>query len=136
MVRKAFLRGLPPEETKRWVARRKAAVVLAVRRGLITRAEACRRYQLSEEEFSSWQWSFDTYGIDGLRIKHIQRYDRGHSSRLAKSVSAAVSTRPKEPSASLQEGSQQSPALNLPVPERVSAQSSVLTGPASASART
>ena len=42
---------LPPPNTKRWVIRRKAAVVAAVRVGEITVEEACRRYQLSEEEF-------------------------------------------------------------------------------------
>jgi hypothetical protein len=46
---------LPPLTTKRWVARRKAAVVAAVRAGVITVDEACRRYQLSEEEFLAWQ---------------------------------------------------------------------------------
>jgi Protein of unknown function (DUF1153) len=136
MARKNLLRGLPPAGTKRWMARRKAAVVLAVRRDLITQEEACRRYELSEEEFSSWQWSFDNYGIDGLRIKHIQRYDRRHSSPLAKAVPTAASSTPKTSSASLQERSQQSLAPNIPVPERVSAQSSVLIGPASTSART
>jgi Protein of unknown function (DUF1153) len=38
---------LPPPDTKRWVVRRKAAVVAAVRAGVITVQEACRRYQLS-----------------------------------------------------------------------------------------
>ena len=55
MVRVPALDGLPPVDTKRWVARRKAAVLAAVRRGLITQEEVCRRYELSEEEFSSWQ---------------------------------------------------------------------------------
>ena len=38
---------LPPPNTKRWVARRKAAVVAAVRSGRITMDEALRRYQLT-----------------------------------------------------------------------------------------
>ena len=42
---------LPPANTKRWVVRRKAAVVAAVQGGKITLAEACRRSQLTEEEF-------------------------------------------------------------------------------------
>ena len=46
---------LPPPNTRRWVIRRKAAVVAAVRAGDITLEEACRRYQLSEAEFLSWQ---------------------------------------------------------------------------------
>jgi hypothetical protein len=36
---------LPPPNTRRWVARRKAAVVAAVRRGTITMEEALRRYK-------------------------------------------------------------------------------------------
>ena len=50
---------LPPPNTKRWVIRRKAAVVAAVRAGEITVEEACRRYQLSEEEFFAWQRAFE-----------------------------------------------------------------------------
>ncbi|MBV8093000.1 MAG: DUF1153 domain-containing protein [Acetobacteraceae bacterium] len=65
---------LPPPDTKRWVVRRKAAVVAAVRAGVITVQEACRRYQLSEEEFSAWQRAFDVYGLRGLRTTRIQSY--------------------------------------------------------------
>ena len=46
---------LPPADTKRWVVRRKAAVVTAVRNGAISLEEAYRRYHLSEEEFLSWE---------------------------------------------------------------------------------
>jgi hypothetical protein len=42
---------LPAPGTIRWIARRKAAIVAAVRSGAIGLAEACRRYELSEEEF-------------------------------------------------------------------------------------
>jgi hypothetical protein len=49
---------LPPANTKRWVVRRKAAVVAAVRAGRITMQEALQRYQLTEEEFLSWQRAF------------------------------------------------------------------------------
>jgi len=38
---------LPSPDTKRWVVRRKAVVVNAVRSGSITLQEACRRYRLS-----------------------------------------------------------------------------------------
>jgi hypothetical protein len=66
--------GLPPPNTTRWVVRRKAAVVAAVRAGVITVEEACRRYQLSEEEFVSWQRAFEAFGVRGLRATRIQRY--------------------------------------------------------------
>ena len=46
---------LPPPNTKRWVIRRKAEVVVAVRGGLLTLDDACRRYGLTTEEFAAWQ---------------------------------------------------------------------------------
>ena len=48
----------PSPNTRRWVARRKAAVVAAVTNGVITIEEACHRYQMSEEEFFAWQRAF------------------------------------------------------------------------------
>jgi transposase-like protein len=65
---------LPPPGTKRWIARHKAAVVAAVRSGAIAFEEACRRYELSEEEFSSWVRGIETYGIPGLRSTRLQIY--------------------------------------------------------------
>lgn len=65
---------LPPPDTKRWVIRRKAEVVAAVRGGLITLEEACRRYSLSVEEFLSWQRAIDRNGLPGLRITRVQDY--------------------------------------------------------------
>ena len=65
---------LPPANTKRWVIRRKAAVVAAVRSGKITMEEALRRYQLTEEEFLSWQRAFETHGLPGLRATRVQQY--------------------------------------------------------------
>ena len=65
---------LPPADTRRWVARRKAAVVAAVQNGKITLEEACRRYQLTEEEFRSWQRAYDSHGLAGLRATRVQQY--------------------------------------------------------------
>lgn len=65
---------LPPTDTKRWVARRKAAVVTAVRSGAISIEEACRRYHLSEEEFLAWERRIETDGVAGLRITRLQIY--------------------------------------------------------------
>ncbi len=65
---------LPPPDTKRWVARRKAAVVTAVRSGAISLEEACRRYRLSEEEFLAWERGIDAHGVAGLRITRLQIY--------------------------------------------------------------
>jgi hypothetical protein len=65
---------LPPEGTKRWVMRRKAQVVAAVRSGLLTFEEACGRYRLSEEEFKSWMALLDRHGLRGLRATRVQEY--------------------------------------------------------------
>jgi hypothetical protein len=65
---------LPPPNIKRWVVRRKAAVVAAVRSGRITMEDALRRYQLTEEEFLSWQRAFETHGLAGLRATRVQQY--------------------------------------------------------------
>jgi transposase-like protein len=71
---------LPPPNTKRWVVRRKAAVVAAVQAGRITMEEACRRYQLTEEEFREWQRAYDTHGLPGLRATRLQQYRHPPSS--------------------------------------------------------
>lgn len=65
---------LPPPETKRWVIRRKAEVVAAVRGGLISLEEACKRYTLTIEEFLSWQRLMESHGMRGLRATRIQDY--------------------------------------------------------------
>ncbi len=68
------IHDLPPSDIKRWGIRRKAAVVAAVRAGLITIEEACERYSLSTEEFLSWQRLIDSHGVRGLRVTKIQDY--------------------------------------------------------------
>ena len=65
---------LPPPDTKRWVIRRKAEVVAAVNGGLLTIDEVCERYQLTLEEFASWQRAVDRSGMQGLRVTRIQHY--------------------------------------------------------------
>jgi hypothetical protein len=75
---------LPPPDTKRWVVRRKAVVVNAVRSGSISLQEACRRYRLSVEEFLAWQRAIDRYGIPGLRVTRLQIYRDTDEARAAK----------------------------------------------------
>jgi Protein of unknown function (DUF1153) len=75
--------SLPSDNTKRWVARRKAAVVGAVRCGELTLEQACQRYQLSEEEFRSWERAYDIHGLAGLRVTRFQRYRIRGSSRAS-----------------------------------------------------
>ena len=70
----ASLDSLPPTDTKRWVIRRKAEVVAAVRAGIISLEEACKRYTLSIEEFLSWQRLVESHGLPGLRVTRLQDY--------------------------------------------------------------
>lgn len=65
---------LPPSGTRRWVIRRKAEVVAAVRGGLLSLDEACARYTLTVEEFLAWQSSINEHGLAGLRTTRIQQY--------------------------------------------------------------
>ncbi|MFC4725186.1 DUF1153 domain-containing protein [Glycocaulis abyssi] len=65
---------LPAANTKRWVIRRKAEVVAAVRGGLISLDEACERYRLTVEEFLGWQRAIERHGLAGLRTTRIQDY--------------------------------------------------------------
>ncbi len=73
---------LPPPDTNRWVARRKAAVLAALRSGAITMEEACRRYALSEEELLAWQRAFEAHGLPGLRATRV----RGNHARRSKTA--------------------------------------------------
>ena len=65
---------LPAPDTKRWVIRRKAEVVAAVRGGLLSLEEACNRYTLTVVEFLAWQKAIDRHGLAGLRTTRIQQY--------------------------------------------------------------
>ncbi|PKP75164.1 MAG: DUF1153 domain-containing protein [Alphaproteobacteria bacterium HGW-Alphaproteobacteria-6] len=65
---------LPPAETRRWVASRKARVVRAVAYGLMPLKEALERYQLSEEEFATWREAVERHGEKALKVTAIQKY--------------------------------------------------------------
>ncbi len=65
---------LPPPDTTRWVARRKAVVVNAVRSGVMKLEDACRYYALSVEEFAAWERAIEAHGVPGLRVTRLQIY--------------------------------------------------------------
>lgn len=65
---------LPPKETRRWVASRKAVIVQALAHGLIARAEVLQRYGLSDEELDIWADAVKKHGIAGLKVTAIQKY--------------------------------------------------------------
>ena len=80
---------LPDPATKRWVIRRKAEVVAAVRGGLLTLDEACARYSLTFEEFLSWQRAIDRHGLPGLRTTRLQDYRASADAELALGAESA-----------------------------------------------
>jgi Protein of unknown function (DUF1153) len=75
---------LPAPDTKRWVARRKAAIINAVRNGEMDVEEACRHYKLSTEEFAAWERAIEAHGVPGLRVTRLQIYRDAPPTRLAK----------------------------------------------------
>ena len=76
------LADLPAPDTKRWVPRRKAEVVAAVRGGLLSLEDACERYALTVEEFLSWQRNVERYGLHGLRA--TQQFEHRANDRHSK----------------------------------------------------
>ena len=80
---------LPPADTTRWVARRKAQVVAAVESGLMTIDEVMLRYRLSLEEFCAWQRAMDRAGVRGLRVAWSQQ-DRASRRRRQEAVSSRL----------------------------------------------
>ena len=65
---------LPPEDTRRWVASRKAAVIRGLQTGLITDEEAMARWDLSEEELDSWKSALSQHGEAALKVTRTQVY--------------------------------------------------------------
>ena len=65
---------LPPPDTRRWVASRKALVVRGVIYGLITQAEAQDRYAISEDEFQEWLRAVTLHGEEALKATALQKY--------------------------------------------------------------
>lgn len=73
-VEAAVLAQLPPADTRRWVASRKSQVVAAVKEGLLTLEGACQRYQLTAEEFASWERLIERHGTGGLKVTHLKSF--------------------------------------------------------------
>ena len=65
---------LPEPGVARWVASRKAAVVKAVRHGLVPRAEVLERYGISGEELDAWMEAVDRHGEAALKATSLRRY--------------------------------------------------------------
>jgi hypothetical protein len=77
---------LPPKDTVRWMASRKASVVRAVGAGLLSTEEACARYGITGDEFLVWQIRLDHHGVQGLRVcalKHIKQQQSPTEARIS-----------------------------------------------------
>jgi hypothetical protein len=72
------LRDLPQADCGRWVTRRKAQVVLAIRGGLLGLEEALERYRLTQDELIAWGLLWDHHGMRGLRTTQLKNY-RAHT---------------------------------------------------------
>jgi hypothetical protein len=62
----------PPSNTKRWVIRRKAEVVAAVRGSLLSLDDAGKPYKLTINEFVMWQRLTDRHRLPSLRATKVQ----------------------------------------------------------------
>jgi predicted DNA-binding ribbon-helix-helix protein len=69
-----LLNELPLPSAKHWIAQDKAAVVAAVKNGAITLDEACQRYNLSVEEYLSWEERIEKHGVLGLRVGKLRDF--------------------------------------------------------------
>lgn len=65
---------MPPPNTRRWVASRKAAVVKGVAYELLTLDEALKTYNLSEEEFGEWRSAVENHGEAALKATALKKY--------------------------------------------------------------
>ena len=73
-MRKQGESELPPTRTRRWTFRRKAALLQALRSGIITFEQACDQYALSIEELRAWERDFERHGLYALRATRVQLY--------------------------------------------------------------
>jgi hypothetical protein len=69
-----------PSLGRRWTARRKAAVIEAVRGGWVPTEEICRLYKLSVNELLAWEHDIDRHGVftacAARALKHIMMLQR------------------------------------------------------------
>ncbi len=68
------LASLPPRDTKRWIAHRKAELVAAVQGGLLTVDEVCACYDIDLEEFVSWQRGMSRLGLRGVFVTRVKKH--------------------------------------------------------------
>ena len=75
-IDKVKMSDLPRDHRTRWITKRKALLVRAVREGVIPLDDACKRYRLTPEEFHSWERNMDKQGLAGLRATRLRAVTR------------------------------------------------------------
>lgn len=65
-----------PDPRGRMTPERKQLVVIAIRRGEITRQQALSRYRLSDQELRSWIDRHARHGLAGLSVNRLQELGR------------------------------------------------------------
>ena len=56
--------------------------------------EVLRRYELTEEEFLSWQRAFESHGLPGLRTTRIQQYRRSRRRNQLRELNTEIAKSP------------------------------------------
>ena len=62
----------------RWTARRKEEIIVSLEAGLITIADAQKRYGLSDEELAAWRRDYAAHGRPGLHVTKLKQTHRSH----------------------------------------------------------
>lgn len=65
-----------PDRRARMTPGRKALIVEALRRGMLTHTRACELYDLSLEELNGWLERASTHGTRGLAVTKLQEFSR------------------------------------------------------------
>lgn len=65
---------LPPRDTRRWVASRKAEVIKLVEEGQLSKETVLEHFEISDEEFRLWQLAVHCHGIDALKVTLLQKF--------------------------------------------------------------
>ncbi|WP_156678516.1 DUF1153 domain-containing protein [Sphingomonas profundi] len=69
---------LPPRFNRRWTSAMKAAVVAAIDGDLLDVREACRRYNLDEEEIALWRGMLGQDAAPVAASRPIRQIDHGY----------------------------------------------------------
>jgi len=79
-----------PGVRQHWVPRKKAEILIAIREGALSLDKACRQYLLSPEELLSWQASFASDGVGGLKVTKLVERRRTNRQKVREPAAALL----------------------------------------------